>query len=130
MIIVTLLGSATAGTAVTLWVNRKKISAEAEVLVGKSWQEYAEQHKRDYEKLRDDFNEMGKKVANLEGTIQAKDAHIATLERLVQNRNPDLEATLKKIEQFMGAILALMKLQGITIPMTGAGEVDLERALK
>lgn len=128
-LVVALVGAGGVGSFVTVIVNRRKTNVEADALAGKSWQEYAKQMKDDYDQLRGEFNEMGKKLAGYEATIEAKNKHIETLERLLTNRNPDLERTLKSIEAFMGGILRIMQSQGITIPLTPGGEVDLGKSL-
>lgn len=109
----TVIGSGALGVTLTALFNRRKtiaearkISVEADVNVGTSWRDYAIQAKKDMDDLKAELHETNVCLAELRATIAEKDKHIDSLTKILQNRNPDLEITLRDIRDFMSRLLA------------------------
>lgn len=60
-------------------------------------------------RLRDEVRDQGKHIARLEGEGKTKDAEIERYRKIFENRDPDLQNTLKTLAEFMNALRPVME---------------------
>jgi len=92
---------------VNLYLGYQRIQLGGYAIRKEIFQDYKERNEQLEDKIKllgDRMTDMALQLTKLETTIVEKDNHIASLTRLVENRNPQLIAVLEEIKVFLSGL--------------------------